>query len=221
MSDSGMELGEGATLSAAEAEALRVEALRVHDRYLNEVVIAFGFCPWAERALREGGVRRRVLTTLGPAPEDVLPVIDELEAAGDGVEIGFAIFPRWDPGAAALDRFTEKVRQIDRARRHGGVLPPFVLAAFHPRPAAAAWKTPYQLVSFIRRTPDPTIQLVRAATLDDVRRAARSVSDDIAQQNFDRVTAEGYGRLDATLVDIRRDRDAAYANRPGGAAPAL
>ena len=44
-----------------------------------------------------------------------------------------------------------------------------------------------------------------------MRVARPSLSDDIAQQNFARVTAQGADRLDAVLRDIRRDRDQTYA----------
>ena len=44
-----------------------------------------------------------------------------------------------------------------------------------------------------------------------VTQARRSLSDDIAEQNFARVNAQGPDRLDAVLRDIRRDRVQTYA----------
>jgi hypothetical protein len=51
---------------------------------------------------------------------------------------------------------------------------------------------------------------VRAEILDPLRAARPSLSDDIAEQNFARVNAQGPDRLDAVLRDIRRDRDQTY-----------
>ena len=52
---------------------------------------------------------------------------------------------------------------------------------------------------------------MRAELLDPLRAARPSLSDDIAEQNFARVNAQGAGLLDGVLRDIRRDRDETYA----------
>jgi hypothetical protein len=88
--------------------------------------------------------------------------------------------------------------------------PSFLIAAFHPG-APETFATPPQLVSFVRRTPDPTLQLVRTsvvrrATGDDPR-----VSDEVTRRNFEIVRARGAAALDALLSDLRRDRDESYA----------
>jgi len=46
--------------------ALEREALRLNDRYLSEAVIGFGLCPWAERAISDGELRRRVVADAEP-----------------------------------------------------------------------------------------------------------------------------------------------------------
>jgi len=193
-------------------EALRREALRLNDRYLREVVVAFGLCPWAERAIDAGEVRRRVITDAPPAPDSVLPFIDELEdaAAAPAPAIGLAIFPRCDLGPGAFDRFTEAVRRADRARRAGAAAPGFMMAAFHPD-GADSFEGAAQMVSFVRRTPDPTIQLVRASLIDRLSETRPSVSDEITRHNRATVLARGAAALDATLRAIRLDRDQSYA----------
>jgi hypothetical protein len=184
--------------------ALVREALRLNDRYLQEIVVGWGLCPWAERALREGQVRRRVFVDEAPAPEAVLAFADEL-AADPGAAIGLALFPRLAATPPAFDAFAERLR---RARRPAA----FLIAAFHPF-AAHAFSTAPQLVSFIRRTPDPTLQFVRASLLDGL---GAGVSSGVAHQNFEAVTARGAAALDAALRDIRRDRDQTYARLAGG-----
>ena len=70
---------------------LCAEALRLNARYLEEVVIGWGLCPWAAQAWRDGAVARRVL--VDPAPElvGVLAFIEEI-AAQPATSIGLAIF---------------------------------------------------------------------------------------------------------------------------------
>jgi hypothetical protein len=187
--------------------ALVAEALRVNGRYLEEVVVGWGLCPWAERALREGQVRRRVLLDAAPPPEAALPFLRELEAAPE-VAVGLVIFPRADLSPPAFDRFAERVR---RAQRDGGQRAEFLVAAFHPSAPADA-STPERLVSYLRRTPDPTLQLVRASIIERATAArGRDTSAEVARANFATVTARGPAALEGLLQAIRRDRDDSYA----------
>jgi hypothetical protein len=203
----GLDRGDG----AAE-QALRGEALRLNDRYLREVVLAFGLCPWADRTIATGGLRRAVIADVAPDAAAALPFIDEMERAGaDAAAIGRHIFPRAALDAAAFDRFTERQRPAHRARRPAAAGPaPFVMAAFHPD-AAAAFDGPHQLVSFLRRTPDPTIQLVRLDLLERARAGRPGISDEIARQNHATVAARGVAAVDDVVRAIRGDRDGSYA----------
>jgi hypothetical protein len=203
-------------------EALRAETLRVNDRYLREVVLGFGLCPWAERAIDGGELRRAVVFDQTPGVEVALAFIDELRLidqqrptdqpalTGREASVGMLIFPCAALSSPAFDRYTEEVRRADRDRCRGLGRTEFVMAAFHPG-ASESFETPYQLVSFVRRTPDPTIQLVRAELLEQIRAARPAVSDDLALQNYATVKARGPAELDAVLRDIRRDRDQSHA----------
>ena len=196
--------------------ALCTEALRVNSRYVEEVVIGWGLCPWAAQAWREGAVARRVL--VDPAPEreteidGVLAFIDEI-APNPAISIGLVIFPRATLTEAAWGTFAERVRRADRARRPPEVSPPFLLAAFHPKSggSAAAAASSGALVAFIRRTPDPMLQLVRASLLDRLAPAGRDLSGEIARANFVAVNVRTPAALDALIGEIRADRDASYA----------
>ena len=197
----------------ARLEALRAEALRLNTRYLDEVVLAWDLCPWAAKALAAGQVRQRVLVAETPAPEDVLPFLDACEADAD-VAIGLLVFPRLATRAPTFDAFAERVRRADHARRPDAATSPpapsFFIAAFHPA-APVTFTTPPQLVSFVRRTPDPTLQFVRTTALRRVTGEDPSVSDDVTRRNFETVNARGTVALDAVLRDLRRDRDESYA----------
>jgi hypothetical protein len=199
------------------------------------VVEAFDFCPFARGARSSGQVAQRVLD--GPAPEvgHALEQIAELEAQPQTV-IGLLIFPRLTVAAEGFDRFVHQLREADGARRKGR--PPFALAAFHPE---GVWgdDTPDRMVMFFRRSPDPTIQLVRFSTLDAVKGPSRSdgkflfdfsasglaelerranevpLSDRIARTNFERARRD-LARVEAVLADIRADRDRSYARFAGG-----
>ena len=207
--------------------ALVAEALRLNARYVEEVVIGWGLCPWAAQAWRDGAVARRVL--VDPAPEPaaahapeiggVLAFVDEI-ASSPQISIGLAIFPQATLREAAWGTFAERVRRADRARRAAQEKAPFLLAAFHPGSAesAAAGSTAVitagnagALVSFIRRTPDPMLQFVRASLLDGLAREGRDLSGEIARANFAAVNTRTADALDALVSDIRGDRDTTYA----------
>ena len=195
--------------AAAAPAALVLEALRVNARYVEEVVIGWGLCPWAARAWNDGQVTQRVFTDAEPDAAPVAAFIDELGAKPDAA-IGLAIFPRVACTVAAWERFAERVR---RARRE------FLAAAFHPEYAPPAHGAPAgdamaaaRLVPFLRRTPDPTLQLVRASLLENLR---GPISDDVARANHATVKMRGPAALDALLTEIRRDRDASYARVSG------
>jgi len=199
----------------ARARLVVVEALRLNSRYVDEVVLAFDLCPWAAKAWAEGQVRQHVILDAAPTPEGVLPFLDALDAQPD-VAIGLVIFPRLETRAAAFDAFAERVRRADHARRPNAATEPpapaFLIAAFHPRSVAPeTFATPPQLVSFLRRTPDPTLQLVRTTVLRRATGEGTAVSDDVTRRNFASAGARGGAAVDAVLRDIRRDRDESYA----------
>jgi hypothetical protein len=187
---------------------LRREALRLCDRYVEEVVVGFGLCPWAAPALRGGRVARAVVTDVAPAPEACLPIIDAWEAA-PRVSIGLLVLPRFAGTRGAFDGFAEKVRRQAGGRRVGE--PAFMVAAFHPE-GLSTFAGPHQLVSFLRRTPDPLLQFVRAEALSAVKAGGGDVSGDVATQNHASLIAPGQTeRFEAVISSLRIDRDATYA----------
>lgn len=212
-----------ASSSAVETEgegdpaAWEREALRLCARYVDEVVLAFGLCPWAEPAWRAGRVGRAVCLLPRPRPEDCLPHVDAFAAArAPGTDIGLLLFPRTELTWAAFDGFAERVR---RARPDS----PFLVAAFHPDGAERA-DNPHQAVSFLRRTPDPMLQFVRAELITRVKAAQPDVSAQVAEHNFQAMTAapgpsgeSGAALLQAVVRELRADRAATYARLSGAA----
>jgi hypothetical protein len=211
------------------SDALIREALRIYRRYAVEIVEAYNLCPWAERARHDGRVRESVLV------QDTLAVEPALaEIAGwtpdESAEIGLLIFPRLRIDRLQFDQFVAKLRLADEVRHPlGGV--PFAMAAFHPA-APVDLATAERLIPFIRRSPDPTIQLVRRSVLErvrerspqgtqfmDVRRLtpemlatvpAKPLRQKIAEANLGTVQRVGLARIEQQLRDILDDRQESY-----------
>ncbi len=95
-----------------------------------------------------------------------LASIDAL-VADERAEVAVLIYPRLKLGRLEFERFVGEVRDADAARYELGCIP-FVFAAFHPD-ASPDSSDAERLIPFLRRTPDPTIQLLRSSVLDRVR----------------------------------------------------
>jgi hypothetical protein len=142
------------------------EALRLYARYQLEIVEACGLCPWAERARTGDNFRERVLLQTDTRTDASVSSIESL-VRDPRADVAVLLFPRLRLGRAAFERFVADVREADAARHPLGQIP-FVFAAFHPE-AAPDSSDAERLIPFLRRTPDPTIQLLRSSLLDRVR----------------------------------------------------
>ncbi len=216
--------------SRAEHDALlATEARRVYARYAIEVVERLGLCPYAARARLDGRAREVVMLEAEPDLERGLAVVDEL-ARCDDVDVAFLLYPRATLGRPALAHFVERLRAAHQARPGGLVL---TMEGFHPE-AEADLGAPSRLVPFLRRTPDPTIQLTRLTALERVRRgtssgtgfvdpstidlhaflacpAAPPLHERIAETNLATVARMSAEHIAHLFDDIRRDRDESYA----------
>jgi len=212
------------------------ESMRLHARYVIEIVEQFGLCPWATRA-RLGG-RLRVEVSLQTEDTSLEPSLDALDrwALDDGMEVGFLLFPRLSVARVEFDRFTALVRAAN-TRRHALGAAPFAMVAFHPE-ASPSLEDAERLIPFLRRTPDPCIQVIRIAVLDRVRgtvpegtqfvdvhllEAAASgagtevsVRDRVCRANLETARRVGVDELRRCMDEIHRDRDATYRRLGGG-----
>ena len=162
--------GDPVSSSIASDERWTSEALRLYERYQQEIVEGRALCPWAERARVNDRMGARVL--LQETEEDLEP---SLEAVADlakdpRIEVGVLIYPRSGSERHRFETFVSRLREAD-AKRHVIGHIPFVMAAFHPC-AEPDTSQPERLIPFLRRTPDPTIQLLRADVLEQVRERA-------------------------------------------------
>ncbi|HEX3763791.1 MAG TPA: hypothetical protein VHW23_34080 [Kofleriaceae bacterium] len=133
------------------------QARRILDRYLVEVVERHALCPWA-RAARERGELAVGLLWGEPALDAWIAEAARLLAA-PGTRVAMVVAPE----TALARRQLATLRDQVAAR-----LPAAGVAEFHPD-AALDLATPARLVPFLRRSPDPMLQLVPLALIDDAR----------------------------------------------------
>jgi hypothetical protein len=211
------------TLRAAAERA----ALERNDRYIHQFVEALHLCPYAKRCRESGKLHRRVL--FSQDPEEVLAEVRSVEALPvDSVEVALLIFP--DAPANGLesardfDEFASDLR--NRILDAPGGDPPFYCVAFHPDLPRDLLDA-HRAVQFIRRSPDPTVQLVRASVLKAVRSgddggtrlvdpgkltleelmaisSPLSLADRIAEANLTALQRGGPDRIEALLAALRR-----------------
>ena len=215
------------------SEHLAAEAMRLHRRYLIEIVEACGFCPWAKRSRIDGRIRQHVsmADSEEPALADTQQAISRWTLEPD-VDVGFMIFPRLAIERRAFDWLGAKVSERESSRHAIGEVP-FVLAAFHPD-ARLDTVTPERFIPFLRRTPDPCLQLVRVSVLDAVRantpqgtrvmdieqimksmvelREEIPLRERIAKQNLETAKTMGVDALAAKLEEIIADRKRSYGS---------
>lgn len=193
------------------------EVRRLLDRYIVEIVEAYDLCPWA-RAARTGGEVTAAVLWGTPSVADWTTAAERALAAPT-TRVAMIVAPE----LASTPRELRAVRDEVAAR-----IPATGVADFHPD-AELDLATPARLVPYLRRSPDPLLQLVPLALLDSVRgqpptadRAAQAkmlrgvaaplrgdVADSIAETNHTRV-AGSRDEIAAVLDDIAADRRRSY-----------
>lgn len=148
---------------------LEADSLARNDRYLREFVEALRLCPYAKRCREDGKLHRRVV--LQHDLETAMAAVRAVEALPEeSVEVALLIFPTAPAtgveSARAFEAFCSAVRE--RMSAGHGRDPPFYCVAFHPDLPRDLLDA-HRAVQFIRRSPDPTLQLVRATVLETVR----------------------------------------------------
>jgi hypothetical protein len=140
-------------------ESIEAAALARNDRYLREFVEALDLCPFARRCREMGRLARRVLPGGRPSEATAAAIRALEQTTEDEVEVALLIYPEFAGEAGEFQDFCAGVRASLRL---------FHCVAFHPD-LPMDLSDPNRAVSFLRRSPDPTLQLVRIVTLDRVR----------------------------------------------------
>jgi hypothetical protein len=214
-------------------QRLEREVQRVHRRYQLEVVEALNLCPWAKDARLSGHVQMRVSFMSDPDSAEAWSQIEALLAPE--TEVGILVFPALSLERLAFSHFVAAVRARES---EASSLPRganrIALADFHPD-ASADTASAERLVPFLRRAPDPMIQIVRQSALENVRlteaqgtsfvdptqynlasmmslpAAPPSLAARVARNNARTVERMGVAQLEALVADILRDRNTSYA----------
>ncbi len=193
------------------------EVRRLLDRYLIEIVEGYDLCPWARGSRVAGEVGIDILWGTPTVEMWVAAALPLLATS----RVVMVVAPELAIGRIALHRVREEVSS--RIGTAG-------VAEFHPD-AEADTATPARLVPYLRRSPDPMLQLVPLALLESVRSPPPAASlarqaellggnltesprDDIA----DRIAADNHARvmrdraeIAARFIEIEADRARSYA----------
>jgi hypothetical protein len=213
---------------------LRRATIDVYERYAVEVVERFGFCPWARGARESKSVTLRVLFSENQHDfNDSLALITALESEPAGSDIALFIYPLLDLDRLRFEDYVRRLRSF--AEGGSGTACAFAMAAFHPS-ASADTSHPDRLVPYVRRSPDPTLQLVRKTALSAIKGLAQGtafvdiaalsaaalaalreplpkpVRERIADQNLATVLEIGPAAIDVVLSDIFREREQAHVS---------
>src|SRR6188768_3543873 len=166
------------TLSSSLRAELASSTLEVYERYAVEVVEHFGFCPWARAARESGEVTLRVVFSADHDDfEESLGQLSELHRQAPSTDIALFIYPLLDLDRRGFEDYARRLRASAEAGPKLGLgrLDDFAMAAFHPS-ATADLSHPDRLVPYVRRTPDPTLQLVRKSALSSIKGLAQGTA---------------------------------------------
>jgi hypothetical protein len=187
--------------------------IRVFERYLTEVVERYDFCPWA-RLSREGGELAVEVVWGTPTLETWVAACQQLLARPE-TRVAMVIAPELTIGSNALHGLRAEV---------AACVPTAGVADFHPE-ATIDLTTPARLVPFIRRSPDPLLQLVPFSLLDQVRatppsaklaQQAQILGGRVAPPRQDaaaRIAAANHATVSADPAEVTRTLDAIAADR--------
>lgn len=142
-------------VAVSKAAAVR----RILHRYLEEVVERYDLCPWARGAREHGELAIGIVWGE--------PTLDDWRAAAEPLlaDPKIAVVMIVAPESAVTRSGLAALRDQLAAE-----LPAAGIAEFHPD-AALDLATPARLVPFLRRAPDPLLQLVPLRLLDTARQA--------------------------------------------------
>ena len=164
-------------------------------QWLESVIIAHNFCPFAKRELIKGSIHFEVVEQ-----RDIEPCLEALilaaEALDDNTEIEttLLIFPH---GFADFEQYLDLLDVADRlleARRYDGI---YQLASFHPDYCFDE-AAPDDPANYTNRSPYPMLHLLREATIEQ---SLKNIDDPeaIPLNNIERARSIGLEALEKQL----------------------
>lgn len=197
----------------------RGDVHRVLGRYIAEIVEKYGLCPWAHQARISGAIGTEILW--GTPTIDAWLTCTSVLFAQPKVQIAMIVAPEL---ACSPADFRVMRDHVSARLTHVGV------AEFHPD-APLDLATPARLVPYLRRSPDPMMQLVPLQLLEAARgrvvlpvgrgaqaqmlggfapRPKPGLAEQVAAANHARALRD-VDAITSVLADIRADRDRTYA----------
>ena len=214
-------------ISVAARGSIAAEANRVNDRYLDEFLEEYAFCPYSRPGRKRGEVFRYVHYFDDADLEPVLELFTQI-AADPRQVVAQVIFPAIEVEPKPWARFCHQLTALGHTRVEGG--PFLAVAPLHPR-LRFNDKNEATLVPLFRRTPDPTIQWVRLDGLASIYEGRGNdkifvdidaipslleqpertpLWDQIAQTNMAMARRLSIPTVEALLADIAEDARLSY-----------
>lgn len=217
--------------------ALHREAHRLCMRYIYEVVLPFGLCPWAEPALSDHRVEIAVITDDFSVDDGIASSASRVRAlldrVADSIDLVLIVLPRWHRSRVEMDGLLREFRNLPSPMSHTQSESDFAVAAFHP---VAPFDTgsPERLIPYLRRSPDPLVQAVRNRALTGIEaqrqtgtafvsladitgsvrpgqaRPPKSIRTKIAEANMKTVLENDAESFERAITAICRDREQTY-----------
>lgn len=208
----------------ASRAKVRAIALDANSRYVQEVLEAQVFCPFAREARRQSRTEAVVHLVTSRDCEDLYQLL--IDRAGGDKEVVQVIFAASDVEPKAFSTFCHALTRAAHAHLGREV---FALAPLHPD-LGYRRDSPFTIVPLLRRAPDPTLQWVRLSTLHeiyegreadryvDVERLAQFLAtrppaplyDRIAERNYETASMIGFERLERIFADIADEARSRY-----------
>jgi hypothetical protein len=215
-------------ISDAQREALSREVHRVNDRYLQDFIEEYSFCPFARSGRAKGQTRRYVYYADSESVEPLLEMM--LEVAADPSQVVVqVVLPLLEVGPEEWVKFTKTLTSMGNKRMKDG--PVLACAPLHPNLAYLP-RNASTIIPLFRRSPDPTIQWVRLDGLEAIYEgrnddteffdpdkldsyvlepAPKPLYDRIAESNFSMAKRLTTDHIEGLLAECVRDGRESYA----------
>lgn len=172
-------------------------------RYANEVVAAFGLCPFLHNVETGMGA---VGVVLDPEPD----VETAAQAIVDlGANVVHLVYPISKVGSSAFERFGSKLAQELQRR-----LPErLVHATFHPD-LTGGTENAHRLVGLLRQAPDPFVQFIPPGLHEGgtVLAGAEPPGEGRAEATFRRLMQGPVEEVQSKLEALRKERSDRYSS---------
>jgi len=170
-------------------------AIEHTQKWLETVVIAYNFCPFAKRELIKGSIHFEVIEhrTIESTLETLVLACEFLDT-NPNIETTLLILPDGFSGFEDYLDLLDIAERMLEARRYEGV---YQLASFHPDYCFDE-AAPDDPANYTNRSPYPMLHLLREATIE---RALKNIDDPeaIPLNNIERAHSVGLGMLQKQL----------------------